>query len=136
MLLYCVNALLALQYKKRKGAALSELDLTSCMKNQLPGSTNLTALSFDGAFHGDFENTARGVVVTASDHCTGRTLGILSATRSKPIHKVDFPAFDWPMAQFPRYKYPLDKNAAYNKEQDQKSLQSVCFPLRAALHAR
>ena len=76
------------------------------MHNAAPGTTKLTALSFDGAFH-------------------GRTLGILSATRSKPIHKVDFPAFDWPMAEFPRYKYPLHENVEHNANEDAKSLDSV-----------
>ena len=76
------------------------------MKNELPGSTNLTCLSFEGAFH-------------------GRALGILSATRSRPAPKLDMPAFDWPVAKFPRYKYPLDANEEYNREQDRECLQSV-----------
>ena len=95
-----------MQQKKRLGQPPSALDLSSCMKNELPGSTNLTCLSFEGAFH-------------------GRALGILSATRSRPAPKLDMPAFDWPVAKFPRYKYPLDANEEYNREQDRECLQSV-----------
>ena len=52
-------------------------------------------------------------------------LGALSATRTNPLHKVDFPAFDWPAAEPPRYKYPLAENAEYNKAQDAASLADV-----------
>ena len=44
---------------------------------------------------------------------------------SKPIHKVDIPAFDWPIANFPRYKYPLEKHEAHNKQEDEKCLKEV-----------
>ncbi|VDM75667.1 unnamed protein product [Strongylus vulgaris] len=55
----------------------------------------------------------------------GRSLCMLSVTRSKAIHKVDIPAFDWPIAKFPRYKYPLKDNKAYNDAQDKECLQDV-----------
>jgi 4-aminobutyrate aminotransferase/(S)-3-amino-2-methylpropionate transaminase len=42
--------------------------------------------------------------------------GSLSATRSKAIHKLDIPAFDWPCAEIPSYKYPLEENLDYNKK--------------------
>lgn len=45
--------------------------------------------------------------------------------RSKAIHKVDIPAFNWPISNFPRYKYPLEKNEKYNKGQDDKCLNEV-----------
>ncbi|KAK6030844.1 putative 4-aminobutyrate transaminase [Ostertagia ostertagi] len=35
---------------------------------------------------------------------------------------VDIPAFDWPIAKFPRYKYPLADNKAYNDAQDKECL--------------
>lgn len=41
------------------------------------------------------------------------------------MHKVDFPAFDWPAAEPPRYKYPLNENAEYNRQQDVASLADV-----------
>lgn len=31
----------------------------------------------------------------------GRLFGSLSATRSKAIHKLDVPAFDWPVCPWP-----------------------------------
>lgn len=50
--------------------------------NAAPGCSEAVILSFEGGFH-------------------GRTMGCLSATRSKDIHKLDVPAFDWPVAPFP-----------------------------------
>lgn len=76
------------------------------MFNQSPGSPSLSAMSFEGAFH-------------------GRTLGALSCTHSKPIHKLDVPAFDWPIAKFPRYKYPLEENARENSQEDDRCLAHV-----------
>ncbi|KOB67610.1 4-aminobutyrate aminotransferase, partial [Operophtera brumata] len=81
-------------------------ELESCMLNQAPGSPNMSILSFEGSFH-------------------GRTFGALSTTRSKPIHKLDCPAFDWPVAPFPRYKYPLNENQRENLEEDNKCLEQV-----------
>ena len=52
-------------------------------------------------------------------------LGALSATRTNPLHKLDIPAFDWPAAEPPRYRYPLAENAEYNSAQDQASLVDV-----------
>lgn len=56
----------------------------------------------------------------------GRTLGSLSTTHSKYIHKMDIPAFDWPIAPFPRYKYPLEANERENKQEDERCLARVC----------
>lgn len=81
-------------------------EMDSCMNNQKPGSPTLSILSFQGAFH-------------------GRTMGVLSTTHSKYIHKIDVPAFDWPVAYFPQYKYPLEENVRENKEEDRKSLAHV-----------
>ena len=47
----------------------SETELASCMNNQVPGSPELSFLSFKTGFH-------------------GRTLGSLSTTRTKALHKV------------------------------------------------
>lgn len=78
----------------------------SCMVNQPPGSSKLSILSFHGAFH-------------------GRTLGVLSTTHSKAIHKLDIPAFDWPIAPFPKYKYPLEDNKRENETEDKRCLAEV-----------
>ncbi|XP_063378091.1 4-aminobutyrate aminotransferase, mitochondrial-like [Cydia fagiglandana] len=81
-------------------------DTHSCMLNQPPGSPDLAIMSFEGSFH-------------------GRTFGALTTTRSKPIHKIDCPAFDWPVAPFPRYKYPLHENDAHNNQEDKRCLEQI-----------
>ncbi|KAM0514949.1 hypothetical protein ACHAPE_006271 [Trichoderma viride] len=81
-------------------------ELDSAMNNQSPGSSSLSILSFKTAFH-------------------GRLFGTLSTTRSKPIHKIDIPAFDWPQATFPLLKYPLDQHAEENAKIEQASLDEV-----------
>jgi len=55
----------------------------------------------------------------------GRLFGSLSTTRSKPIHKLDIPAFDWPQAPFPACKYPLDEHAEYNAKEEQRCLEEA-----------
>jgi len=76
------------------------------MRNSAPGSPDLSILSFQKAFH-------------------GRLFGSLSTTRSKPIHKLDIPAFDWPQAPFPALKYPLEKYEAANAAEEKRCLAEV-----------
>ncbi|GMI02439.1 hypothetical protein TrLO_g26 [Triparma laevis f. longispina] len=90
----------------REGAPPTQEDLNSSMLNSAPGCPHLSILSFSGAFH-------------------GRTFGCLSTTRSKPIHKLDVPHFDWPMAQFPNLKYPLERYAKENEEEEATCLLEV-----------
>jgi 4-aminobutyrate aminotransferase/(S)-3-amino-2-methylpropionate transaminase len=94
------------QTKMRGGKPPSELDLETSMAHQLPGTPNLSILSFQGGFH-------------------GRLFGCLSTTHSKAIHKVDVPAFDWPVAPFPKLKYPLDAHAAANEAEEARCLDEV-----------
>lgn len=75
------------------------------MVNQTPGSPELSILSFKSGFH-------------------GRLFGSLSATRSKAIHKVDIPAFDWPCAPFPQLSYPLSEHAAANAAEEKRCLEA------------
>lgn len=100
------NIFIAYMRKIRGGKGFSDEDHKSCMINKPPGSPKLSILSFFGAFH-------------------GRTMGTLSCTHSKAIHKLDIPAFDWPIAHFPEYKYPLEEHVAENKAQDAKCLAEV-----------
>lgn len=81
-------------------------ELESVMSNQSPGTAQLSILSFKTSFH-------------------GRLFGSLSTTRSKPIHKLDIPAFNWPQATFPQLKYPLDQHAEENAKIEQASLDEV-----------
>ena len=99
------HAMITYQQRKRGGMDVPPTaeELETCMLNVAPGSPKLAILSFNSGFH-------------------GRSLGNLSATRTNPLHKVDFPAFDWPAADPPRYKYPLAANEAYNRAQDATSL--------------
>jgi len=91
------------QNLQRDGKPPSAEEIETCMSNAEPGAPNLSILSFKGGFH-------------------GRTFGTLSCTRSKPIHKLDIPAFDWPCVDFPAYRYPLEANKAFNDAQDAKCL--------------
>lgn len=81
-------------------------EMESCMINQSPGAPKLSILSFHGAFH-------------------GRTMGVLATTHSKYIHKIDVPSFDWPIARFPQYRYPLEENVEFNKKEDESCLAEV-----------
>ena len=81
-------------------------DISSSMLNHTPGSPQLSIMSFTSAFH-------------------GRLFASLSTTRSKPIHKLDIPAFDWPQAQFPALKYPLEQHAEENAAEEQRCLQEA-----------
>jgi len=84
----------------------TEEELESVMHNQAPGTSQLSILSFKTAFH-------------------GRLFGSLSTTRSKAIHKLDIPAFDWPHATFPLRKYPLENHTEENAAAEQSSLAEV-----------
>ena len=94
--------------QERGGAHVefSEEDIKSAMLNQSPGAPQLSILSFKTAFH-------------------GRLFGSLSTTRSKPIHKLDIPAFDWPQATFPLLKYPLEEYVEENKKAEEEALADV-----------
>ncbi|PLB51175.1 aminotransferase class-III [Aspergillus steynii IBT 23096] len=95
------------QLKKRGlGAEWTQDELESCLRNEEPGSPKLSILSFKDSFH-------------------GRGFGSLSTTRSKPIHKLDVPAFDWPMARFPALQYPLESNVDKNREEVESCLKEV-----------
>ncbi|KAI9915001.1 hypothetical protein PsorP6_007762 [Peronosclerospora sorghi] len=94
------------QSKQRGGRPPSEHDLETSMTHQLPGTPNLSILSFQGGFH-------------------GRLMGCLSTTHSKAIHKVDVPAFDWPVAPFPKLRYPRDIHQAANEAEEARCLDEV-----------
>ncbi|RMZ91217.1 hypothetical protein DV736_g1539, partial [Chaetothyriales sp. CBS 134916] len=86
-----------------RGVAFTPEEMESSMLNHAPGSPPLSILSFKAGFH-------------------GRLLGSLSTTRSKPIHKLDIPAFDWPAAPFPSLKYPLKDHVQENKAEVERCL--------------
>jgi len=94
--------------QERGGADVefTQEEISSSMNNQSPGSPQLSILSFKQAFH-------------------GRLFGSLSTTRSKPIHKLDIPAFDWPQASFPQLKYPLSEFAMENAAEERRCLEET-----------
>lgn len=51
--------------------------------------------------------------------------GCLATTHSKPIHKIDIPSFDWPIAPFPRLKYPLEEFVKENQQEEARCLEEV-----------
>uniref|UniRef100_A0A8D2I3B3 4-aminobutyrate aminotransferase n=1 Tax=Urocitellus parryii TaxID=9999 RepID=A0A8D2I3B3_UROPR len=92
--------------KERGQRSFSREELDTCMINQAPGCPDYSILSFMGAFH-------------------GRTMGCLATTHSKAIHKIDIPSFDWPIAPFPRLKYPLEEFVKENEQEEARCLEEV-----------
>ncbi|KAF2981719.1 hypothetical protein EK904_015101 [Melospiza melodia maxima] len=92
--------------KERGHNNVTKEELESCMINQPPGCPDYAMLSFMGGFH-------------------GRTLGCLATTHSKAIHKLDIPSLDWPIAPFPRLKYPLEDFVKENQQEEARCLEEV-----------
>ena len=92
--------------KRGEGVEWSEEEISSCLNNAKPGSPELAIMSFRNSFH-------------------GRGFGSLSTTRSKAVHKLDIPAFNWPQADFPSLKYPLEKFATENEAEEKRCLVEV-----------
>ena len=99
-------AFVHLAARRRGGSPPSEADLASCMLNQQASANSFKVISFTGGFH-------------------GRSLGSLSATRSKAIHKLDFPAFNWPVVPFPASRFPQSEHAATNAAAEAAALAQV-----------
>lgn len=95
----------------RQGDPVKDEERAAAMLNAQTRANSLAILSFEGAFH-------------------GRSLGALSLTRSKPIHKLDFPAFPWPTAPFPALRFPLDAHQEENLAAEARSLEAVETALR------
>lgn len=51
--------------------------------------------------------------------------GALACTHTKPVHKLDLPMPDWPIAKFPRLKYPLEEFVQENKKEEAECLAQV-----------
>lgn len=91
---------------QRDGKKVTKEELELAMKNKTTGKLSPTILCFENADH-------------------GTTFGGLSASQINPHMKFDVPSFPWPVAPFPKYKFPLDENLFHNKCQDQKCLAAV-----------
>ncbi len=119
--------------KNRGGKPFSEEELQSSMYNKAPGCPTVSLMSFEGAFHGRTFGDIRKKKKRKEIGFSFILLGALACTHSKPIHKLDIPSFDWPIAPFPRYKYPLEENERENQKEDERCLARVrafCYLLR------
>ncbi|MCJ1449112.1 MAG: 4-aminobutyrate transaminase [Stictis urceolatum] len=101
----------AFMWRRRQERGGPDVDFTaeetaSVMDNKMPGSPQLSIMSFRAGFH-------------------GRLFGSLSTTRSKPIHKLDIPAFDWPQAPFPHLQYPLSQFIQENAAEEKRCLEEA-----------
>ncbi|PLB55475.1 4-aminobutyrate aminotransferase [Aspergillus steynii IBT 23096] len=88
---------------------VTEDEVLSTMNNRAPGSPNvsiMSIMSFKAGFH-------------------GRLFGSLSTTRSKALHKLDIPAFDWPQCSFPSLKYPLEEHMDENADEEFRCLREA-----------
>lgn len=54
-------------------------------------------------------------------------IATLAISRSKALHKVDFPSWQWPGAPFPQLKYPLEDHIYENLEEENRCLAIVCI---------
>lgn len=57
--------------------------------------------------------------------CADSSSGCLATTHSKIIHKLDIPSFDWPIAPFPKLKYPLEEFVQENAQEEARCLEEV-----------
>lgn len=69
----------------------------------------------------------RSTLLPRANLCSSVLLGLgcLATTHSKAIHKIDIPSFDWPIAPFPRLKYPLEEFVKENQQEEARCLEEV-----------
>lgn len=56
---------------------------------------------------------------------TSKHIHSCEQTQLLTISRLDVPAFDWPIATYPKYKYPLEENLEDNQEVDRKCLAEI-----------
>jgi len=128
--------------RRKRGlkAPISEEDLSSCMKNALPGSPgefcrigqkkwkfrSCCPKRRSATCH---SNATRIIlqldlaIMSFEGGFHGRLFGSLSTTHTKALHKVDIPAFaNWVSSPFPNLKYPLDQHEAENAKEETRCL--------------
>lgn len=104
---------MAYMRRLRGGRAPSAEELESCVVNKPPGAPPLTILSLNHGFH-------------------GRTMGCLSVTHTKWLHKLDFVQLDWPFTDFPALKYPLDQHTTENRLEEDRCLKQMRQQIEAS----
>lgn len=105
-LAYKASFMLYRRKERGEGVEWTTEEIESCLNNSAPGSPDLAVMSFTNSFH-------------------GRGFGSLSTTRSKAVHKLDIPSFNWPQAPFPKLQYPEEKFAAENAAEEERCLEEV-----------
>lgn len=98
-----------IEYQARKRddpKSISQTDLDSCMTNSLPGTPNLSVLSFEGSVH-------------------GKMMGGLAISSSQDFDSSGLPSKAWPKVGVPNYQYPLDLHQQHNLDEDQRVLAEV-----------
>jgi len=106
------------------GSSANELAFKISMQRRGPISKNIRNASMD-----DFNN--QWSVLSFQHGFHGRLGGTLSATRNKPIHKIGFPHYNWPVGRFPNLKYPLSSHIQENNEEIARCLEDTEKILRA-----
>ncbi|XP_048868949.1 4-aminobutyrate aminotransferase, mitochondrial-like isoform X3 [Brienomyrus brachyistius] len=94
------------QKKQRGNNEPTAEELSSSVISQPPGCPHLTILSFMGGLH-------------------GKTLGCLSTTHTKALPRLDVPSFDWPIAPFPKLRYPLEEFVRENAQEEVRCLEET-----------
>lgn len=105
-LAYKAAFMLYTRRQRGEGVEWTDEETKSCLNNSKPGSPELAIMSFQNSFH-------------------GRGFGSLSTTRSKAVHKLDIPSFNWPQAPFPALKYPLAQHTEENAAEEKRCLEEV-----------
>jgi 4-aminobutyrate aminotransferase / (S)-3-amino-2-methylpropionate transaminase len=105
-LAYKASFMLYRRKERGEGVEWTAEEIESCLNNSAPGSPDLAVMSFANSFH-------------------GRGFGSLSTTRSKAVHKLDIPSFNWPQAPFPKLQYPEEKFVAENAAEEKRCLEEV-----------
>mmetsp|Transcript_23592 Transcript_23592/g.41817 ORF Transcript_23592/g.41817 Transcript_23592/m.41817 type:complete len:469 (+) Transcript_23592:26-1432(+) len=98
-------------HTQHKGVEFTAEEQTSCMLNKAPGSPDLSFVSFSNSYH-------------------GRSLGGLSCSNCPTSLKAELPTFNWPVAPFPKLKYPLDVFATENQAEEARCLEETRAILR------
>jgi len=92
------------------GSSANELAFKISMQRRGPIQKNIRNSSLS-----DFDN--QWSVLSFAHGFHGRVGSTLSATRTKPVHKIGFPHFNWPVGSFPVLKYPLANHIHENDEE-------------------
>lgn len=79
------------------------------MKNQTPGAPKFSVLGFEGGYHGKFLNT-----LSISDYDT-----------PKNSLKYGLSKQSWPIAPFPKIKFPYEDNYTHNRNEENRCVEAA-----------